>query len=172
MKRYKRKSFPVILIVIALALISYYAAQNQNAEISDISANTMKVTAVSDGDTFTGLTSDNEQVRVRIHGIDAPESRQAFGTKSKQYLSDLIFGKTVDIKIQSTDRYGRTVAWVYTPDGKDAAAEMLKAGMAWHYKQHNKSAEYAELEQEAQKAKRGLWADKNPVAPWEFRRQK
>jgi endonuclease YncB( thermonuclease family) len=171
MKLFRQKSFIFILIAVALAVFTYYNKQKEEAETANIPINSMKVVAVGDGDTFTGLTSDNEQVKVRIYAIDAPESKQPFGTKSKQYLSNLIFGKTVEIKVQSQDRYGRTVAWVYTPDGKDVAAEMLRAGMAWHYKHYNKSAEYAQFEQEARKAKHGLWADENPVAPWNFKKQ-
>jgi len=132
---------------------------------------TVKVVGVADGDTFTGLTEDNQQIKCRIYGIDAPEKKQAFGNRSKQTLSDLIFGEEVQIKIQNKDRYGRAVVWVVF-NGKDVSAEMLKAGMAWHYKQYSKDKDYAELEEQARQKKIGLWADKEPVAPWEFRRKK
>ena len=65
----------------------------------------MRVVGIADGDTFTGLTTDNKQVKCRIYGIDAPEKKQAFGSRSKQALSDLIFGENVHIKIQDKDRY-------------------------------------------------------------------
>jgi len=134
---------------------------------------TVRVISVSDGDTFRGLTADNKQIRFRIHGIDAPETKQAYGNRSKQYLSNLIFGKTVRIKIQTkADRYGRPVVWVYTLDGKDVGAEMLRAGMAWHYKQYDKSQAYARLENMARRGQRGLWRDKNPVPPWDYRRKR
>ena len=55
-------------------------------------------------------------------------------------------------------------------DGRDVSAEMLKVGMAWHYKQYSKDEEYAELENTARQQKIGLWADKNPVVPWEYRK--
>lgn len=171
-KRKRKKSLPVILFAVVIAVFTYYNEQKQDSETANIPANSLKVTAVADGDTFTGLTAENEQVKVRIYAIDAPEKKQAFGTKAKECLSDLIFGKTVTIKQQSKDRYGRTVAWVYTPDGKDVSAEMLRAGMAWHYTQYSQSAEYAAIEQEARQARRGLWSDKKPVAPWEFRKKK
>ena len=116
------------------------------------------------------MTKDNEEIKFRIYGIDAPEKHQAFGNKSQQYLSSLIFGETVGIKVQSTDQFGRQVVWVYTPDKKDVAAEMLKAGMAWHFKKYDKSKEYASLEDEAKLRRLGLWIDKNPIAPWNFRR--
>jgi len=131
---------------------------------------TVKVVGISDGDTFTGLTADNQQIRCRIYGIDAPEKKQAFGNRSKQYLSDLIFGKTVCIKIQrKSDRYGRPIVWVHTLGSQDVGGEMLKSGMAWHYKEYSDDAEYANLENQARNAKIGLWADKNAVAPWEWR---
>ena len=131
----------------------------------------VRVVGVSDGDTFTGLTADNQQIKCRIYGIDAPEKKQAFGNRSKQVLSDLIFDKQVKIKVQNKDRYQRAVVWVFTPDGKDVSAEMLRMGMAWHYKQYSKDNEYAELEKTARRQKVGLWADKAPVEPWEFRKQ-
>ena len=116
----------------------------------------VKVVGITDGDTFKGLTEDNQQVKCRIYGIDAPEKKQAFGQKSKQYLSDLIFGKTVNIKIQGKS-YERAVVWVYL-DNKDTSAEMIQAGMAWHSKKYSDDVEYAELENQARSQKIGLWA--------------
>jgi len=124
----------------------------------------VQVVSITDGDTFKGLTADKQEIKFRIYGIDAPETRsggaQPFCQKSKQTLSDLIFDKTVRIKIQNKDGWGRAVVWVYTPDGKDVSAEMIRAGMAWHFKKYSNDAEYAELENQARKQKIGLWADK------------
>ena len=130
----------------------------------------VKVVGIVDGDTFTGLTADNQQIKCRIYGIDAPEKGQAFGNRSKQTLSDLIFGKQVKIKIQGR-HYERAIVRVFTAEGKDVSAEMLKAGMAWHYKQYDKSKNYAQLENQARNERIGLWADKNPMEPWLFRKQ-
>ncbi len=132
----------------------------------------VKVVSITDGDTFKGLTNDNEEIKFRIHGIDAPEKHQAFGNRSTQHLADLIFGKTVCIKVQSVDFFGRSVVWIYTSDGKDVGAEMLKAGMAWHFKKYDKSKEYATMENEARLKGVGLWADKEPIEPWNFRKKK
>jgi endonuclease YncB( thermonuclease family) len=133
----------------------------------------VKVVGITDGDTFKGLTDEKQEIRFRIYGIDAPEKKQAFGNRSKQYLSDMIFGKTVVIKVQSRrDRYGRPIVWIYTPVGKDVSGEMLKAGMAWHFKRYDSSKEYAQYEDKARKTRIGLWADNNPVAPWDFRKSK
>ena len=131
----------------------------------------IKVISITDGDTFKGLTKKEKiEIKYRIYGIDAPEKKQDFGAKSKEYLSELIAGKTVGIKTDSQDGYGRYIVWVYTPEGKDVSAEMLKAGMAWHYKEYDSSELYETLEITAKKKKTGLWVYKAPVAPWDFRK--
>ena len=90
----------------------------------------VKVVGVSDGDTFTCVNDDNLQLKIRINGIDAPEKKQAFGNKSKELLSSLIFVKRINIDVQSKDSYGRYIAYVYSPEGKDVALLMLHEGMA------------------------------------------
>jgi micrococcal nuclease len=132
---------------------------------------TLKVISITDGDTFKGLTDDNKQIKIRLYAIDAPEKKQEFGNKSKQYLSNLIVGKTVGIKKKGKS-WDRVVALVYTPEGKDASAEMLKAGMAWHYKKYDHSTEYENDENIARKNKIGLWTNKNPTPPWVWRKTK
>jgi endonuclease YncB( thermonuclease family) len=94
----------------------------------------VKVIGISDGDTFTGLNSDNLQLKFRIHGIDAPEKKQAFGTKAREHLGSLIFGQNVTVDVNDQDRWGRYIATVATEDGKDVGKEMIQAGLAWHYK--------------------------------------
>ncbi|MBI3654045.1 MAG: thermonuclease family protein [Acidobacteria bacterium] len=135
---------------------------------------TGKVVGVADGDTITLLDPGNKQFKIRFQGIDAPESRQAFGQRSKQNLSDLVFGKTVTVEFEKTDRYGRTLGKVLL-DGKDINLEQLKAGLAWFYRHYqNELGEadrkaYDAAEAEAKKAKRGLWQDANPQPPWDYR---
>jgi len=131
----------------------------------------VKVVGISDGDTFTCINSDNLQLKVRIYGIDAPEKKQAFGNKSKEYLSSLIFGKVITINVQSLDSWGRYIAYVYTLDGDDVSLLMLKAGMAWHFVKYDNTLAYSNAELDARKFKRGLWYDKAPLAPWDFRTQ-
>ena len=131
----------------------------------------VQVVGITDGDTFKGLTQDKIEIRFRIFGIDAPEKNQAFSNRSKQYLSDLIYNKRVGIKVQKkNDGYGRPVVWVYTPDGQDVSAEMLRAGMAWHFKRYDNSDAYSALEQSARTKRIGLWQDINPTAPWNYRK--
>ncbi|MBO5563729.1 MAG: thermonuclease family protein [Bacteroidales bacterium] len=131
----------------------------------------VKVIGISDGDTFTCINDDNLQLKIRINGIDAPEKRQAFGNKSKEFLSSLIFGKKISIDVQSKDGYGRYIAYVYSPEGKDVALLMLHEGMAWHFTKYDNSKVYSDAENVARKAKRGLWTESSPIAPWDFRAQ-
>lgn len=132
---------------------------------------TGKVVGISDGDTFTLLTQDNAQLKVRLYGIDTPESKQPFGTVAKQYLSQLIFGKKVYYEVKDIDRYKRTVAVVFTQNGLNVNEEMIKAGYAWHYKQYDKNPDWDHLEKEARLKKAGLWVDKRALPPWEYRKQ-
>jgi endonuclease YncB( thermonuclease family) len=137
---------------------------------------TGRVVRIADGDTLTVLDALNVQHRIRLQGIDAPESHQAFGTQSKQNLSGLVFDKAVNAICDKTDQYGRSVCKIVL-DGKDINLEQIKAGMAWHYKdyQREQSPEdrelYARAEDEARAARRGLWVDANPTEPSEFRRE-
>ena len=132
----------------------------------------VKVIGISDGDTFDGLTQDKIEIRFRIYGIDAPEKKQAFSDKSKKYLSDLIYGEKVSIKVQKKrDGFGRPIVWVYTPSGKDVGAEMLKAGMAWHFKEYDNSQEYAEIENAAKANRIGLWGHTSQIPPWDYRKK-
>ena len=130
-----------------------------------------RVVKVADGDTITILDAANAQHKIRFHGIDAPEKSQAFGQKSKQHLSSLVFGKDVRVKYKSRDKYGRVLGTVYV-DGKDVNLEMIRAGLAWHYKRYDKNPAYAAAENEARAARRGLWSEANPIPPEEFRHGK
>lgn len=127
-----------------------------------------KVVGITDGDTLT-ILRDQEQVKVRLSEIDAPERRQPFGAKSKQSLSDLCFGKTATLDEGGQDRYGRTIARVHC-DGIDANAEQVRRGMAWVYDRYVTDRELYKLQDEAQASGRGLWADAARVPPWEWRR--
>jgi endonuclease YncB( thermonuclease family) len=129
-----------------------------------------KVVGVHDGDTLTVLTAAKESVKVRLYGIDAPESKQAFGARAKQELSELAFAKDARVDVQSKDRYGRTVGRVFVGP-VDVNAEMVKRGFAWWYKAYAKKDSLLDAaERAARKAGAGLWADKAPVAPWDFRK--
>lgn len=130
-----------------------------------------KVIGVMDGDTFD-LLNGTEKVRVRLEGIDSPEKGQPFGNNAKKALSDLCFGKNVQVAVNNKDRYGRAIARVYLPDGRCVNEEMLRQGMAWHFKRYSNDAHWARIESSARRARKGLWADPRPVAPWEWRSQR
>ena len=122
------------------------------------------VVSVLDGDTIDVLHNGQAE-RIRLSGIDCPEKGQAFGKKAKQFTSTLIHGKEVTIQVLRKDRHGRTVADVVLPDGTNVSRELLRAGLAWWYRQYSKDESLGTLEVEAQQAKRGLWADPNPIPP-------
>lgn len=127
-----------------------------------------RVVGVHDGDTVTLLTTEKRQFKIRLAQIDAPESRQAFGQRSKQSLSDLVFNKTIRVEKETTDKYGRLVGTLYV-DGLDVNREQVHRGMAWAYRQYLHDPSLIEVEAEARKARTGLWADANPMPPWEYR---
>ena len=130
-----------------------------------------KVVAIADGDTFTLLTADKQQVKIRLAEIDAPESGQPYGNKSKQILSGLIFGKDVRVAVQTKDRYGRTVGRPYVGD-LDICAEMVRLGAAWAYRQYLKDQSLLTLESDSRAHGRGLWgtSEAQAMPPWEWRR--
>jgi Micrococcal nuclease (thermonuclease) homologs len=130
-----------------------------------------RVVKVSDGDTITVLTVEKQQVKVRLHGIDAPESKQAFGEKSRLALAELVAGKDATVTVETKDRYGRVVGRVVV--GKtDANLAQVAAGMAWWYRAYaKKDTALRDAESAAREARRGLWSDPNPVPPWDWRKQ-
>lgn len=128
-----------------------------------------KVVHIADGDTITVLDANKTQHKIRLEGIDAPEHHQAFGTKSKERIAEKVAGKEVVVIWKSKDRYGRILGDVYLGD-RHINLEMVQDGMAWHYKQYSKSKELAEAEDEARREKKGLWVDKNPMPPRDFRK--
>jgi len=127
-----------------------------------------RVVRVADGDTITVLAAGNVQEKIRFHGIDAPEKDQAFGQKSKQRLSDYVFGKDVTVTWKSKDKYGRILGTVWL-GSTDINLQMLRDGYAWHYKRFDSNPTYAAAEAEARQMRRGLWIDPNPLPPEEFR---
>jgi len=129
------------------------------------------VIAISDGDTLTVLHGE-QQVKIRLAEIDAPERKQPFGTRSRQALADLCFKVKATVRPLQKDRYGRTVARVECK-GQDAGVAQVAEGMAWVYRAYAPAGSmlYA-VEMDAKLGKKGLWADPAPVAPWEWRRNK
>lgn len=135
------------------------------------------VVGVSDGDTIKLLDDSRHQHTIRLIGIDAPEKPQAFGQRSKQSLSEMIYKRRASVQWSKRDKYGRIVGKVLTQDGTDVCLAQITRGMAWHYKKYmnEQSPEdrekYASAEVAARDTKVGLWQDETLVPPWEWRRR-
>lgn len=130
-----------------------------------------QVVKIADGDTLTVLDQARVQHKIRLAGIDAPERSQAFGTQARNALAAKVFRQTVRVDITDTDRYGREVGRVFCAN-RFINADMVLEGFAWRYPQWDKPGEFAPLEADARRHRRGLWADSHPVPPWEFRKVK
>ncbi len=129
-----------------------------------------KIVGITDGDTLTVLR-DLEQIKVRLAEIDTPEKAQPYGQRAKQSLSDMCFGRQARIEDKGHDRYGRTIGRVWCA-GVDANAKQVQWGMAWVYDRYVTDRSLYALQDDARAARRGLWADADPVRPWEWRKAK
>lgn len=131
------------------------------------------VVGISDGDTLTarcGEPGAYEQVKIRLGGIDAPESGQPFGQNSKRNLSDLCYQVEARITPRTTDRYKRTVADVECR-GADAGQFQVRSGYAWVFEKYDRGYDHLyPLQDEAMRANRGLWSEGRAVAPWAWRK--
>jgi len=137
-------------------------------------ANAALYAATLTGRTARILTKGNVQHKIRLQGIDAPERAQAYGTKSKEHLSDLVAGRFVVVEYDKRGGYGRIVAKVLS-GGEDTCLEQVSAGYAWHYRKYQNEQTatdrqlYSEAEIKARNAKRGLWQDPHAIPPREYR---
>lgn len=135
-----------------------------------------KVVHVSDGDSMIVQVNETK-LRVRMHGIDAPERTQSYNRKARQSLVELVADRTVTVQYDKEDKYGRIVGKVLV-NGTDAGLVQLQRGMAWFYRFYQDElapedrAAYAQAEAAARRERRGLWAGSDPVPPWEFRRKR
>ena len=144
---------------------------------------TGRVVAVTDGDTIKVLDADNTEHKIRLTGIYAPERNQPYGNASRKYLASLVAGKEVFVESNKNDRYGRVLGkvWVQPSDCPicdktlDANYAQLLAGMAWWYRYYAQEqtpedrGRYDSAEDEAKARGRGLWAEPNPINPYEWR---
>lgn len=150
-------AFSLVVVILPPAL---FAAQIQG-----------KVIRVLDGDTIEVL-QEQQPVRVRLLNIDAPEKKQPFGRWSTNQLKALLAGQSVTVSYTQTDRYGRILGQVITANGTEANRQQVQKGAAWVYYRYNTDNSLPALQREAQTQKRGLWADNQPVPPWEWRHKK
>ena len=156
------------------------ATSDATAQANEI---TGKVVGIIDGDTIDILTSDKTTIRIRLNGIDAPETGQPFGKNGKQFLSEFIGGQIVRVVTHGEDRYGRTIGDVYLKDdgGPNALPgatlpdwevnrELVQNGLAWHYKKYSSDINLEMDEITARDRKLGLWSDARHVPPWGWRK--
>lgn len=131
-----------------------------------------KVIGVKDGDTIDVLLDGNVKETIRLAHIDCPEKKQDFGMRAKQFTSDFCYGKIVKIvETSKRDRSGRMIALVYQ-NNKCLNQVLVSNGLAWHFKKYSKDMSYDHLEQNARIAKKGLWIDPYPIAPWDWRKSR
>ena len=159
-------SYKIVLLLVLLACSS-----SNKIKPNEISG---QVIAIKDGDTIE-ILYDGKPMTIRLAHIDCPEIKkgQPFGKAAKQYTSDLCFGQTVTvINERKFDRYKRLIAVVINEKGENINKELVKAGLAWHFKKYSKDDSYADLETVARQNKVGLWADDNPTPPWNWRKPK
>jgi len=155
--------------VLLLLLCLYTSLINPRA--TALQSPTGRVIKIVDGDTYDILIN-GKQLRIRMDGIDAPERGQPYSKISKEYLGRLCDGETIRLEIKSKDRFGRTVAKSWVSGNRELGAEMIRAGMAWHFKKYSDDIRLGRLEQQARQERVGLWADPKPIAPWDYRKMK
>lgn len=131
-----------------------------------------RVVKVFDGDSFV-MRSGDERVDVRVFGIDAPEKGQPFSQKARSRSRELLDGEEVVVRVTTPrDVHGRVVGEVFLEDGRSYAHVIVGEGLAWQFRRYSNDPAVAALERDAQRARRGLWRDRDPEPPWEFRRRK
>jgi len=169
-------------ILLPLCLLLFPVLVFAKEPIRTLSGSVVKV---ADGDTIT-VNSEGTKLKVRLYGIDAPETAkinkrtgkvnkqgQPYGEEAFQALSGKVMGKQVRLEVMAIDRYKRAVSIVYLGE-TNVNQGMVSAGWAWAYRRYldrPHASEYLEAEETARSARRGLWKDRNPEPPWEFRRE-
>jgi micrococcal nuclease len=148
------------------------ATLSNNEDPNKESHSGYKVIGIKDGDTFV-LLIDGKAQTVRLAHIDCPEKKQPFGNKAKQFSSDLCFGKFVELVHNNKyDRNKRLIAEILLVDGTNINKELVRNGLAWHFKKYSNDTEYAKLEIEARKNQIGIWSESNATAPWTWRKNR
>ncbi|HBE40414.1 MAG TPA: nuclease [Bacteroidales bacterium] len=156
-----KESFVLIIYLLIITSLN-----GQDSDITVGSNVSGKVISILDGDTYDLLVDGNRTILIRMEGIDAPDRGMPFFNVAKQHLAELYFNKHVTIKVNDIDNYGRFISNTYLNDKKDLSQEMIKVGLAWHFKKYNSDPVLSRLEIEARNLKKGLWIDKKPIPPW------
>jgi endonuclease YncB( thermonuclease family) len=167
-----RRAVLMLTLVIAASSGSY-------AKTGDGEAYTGRVLEIVDGNTLKVVDQFQQQHNIRLAGIDAPETEQAFGTKAREALFAKVHGKEIDVQVIDMDRFGHEIVYVYAGAKIPINPDLVREGFAWRNPQYDKRSRVARAEgvftaaeKDAREHKRGLWADPHPIPPWEFRRAK
>lgn len=147
-------------------LIAFFLCTANAAQVETFNA---KIIAVMDGDTVLILRAGHKPEKVRMLNIDAPEKNQPYGQQSRQALASLVLKRQAEVQITAHDQYGRLLGQI-SVDGRNINEEQVKQGMAWEYSGFHSNRVYVALQSEAQQARRGLWAQASPQAPWQWRK--
>lgn len=165
--RHNRSSTVALTLLLLSALLYLPAAEAQEPATRQTIHG--RVVEVTDGDSFT-IQQPTGYTRIRLFGVDAPESGQAHGEKAAAFLSRTIAGRLLTIRVVDRDPYGRLVAIVESGNGTTLNEMLLEEGHAWWYREYAPQQQrYEELEASARRNQRGLWANSGPVAPWKWR---
>ncbi|GHT82479.1 hypothetical protein AGMMS49960_09220 [Betaproteobacteria bacterium] len=166
------RAFSLLVLVSALLALAFAPpaearskARKRHAAVSGT------VAAVADGDTLTVVDKRARRIIIRLAEIDAPERCQPYGGQARKLLTELALHRAVKVEVIDIDQYGRRVGKVSV----DGAAEtvnriLLRRGLAWVYASYTQDATLKTLEREAAAARLGLWADKKPQPPWQWRK--
>lgn len=179
-------SLILVLLVLKLSCLRHpFKLKPRTTQSKDSKAHVSKdfsglVVGVIDGDTIDVLVDNSGErqasgskftARVRLADIDCPEKGQPFGQRAKQATSGLCFGKMVRVRGERKDRNGRLLGEVILPDGKSLNEELIRLGYAWWFERYSTKTALQAIQSEARDARRGLWAEENPVPPWDWRKR-
>lgn len=157
------KSFVVCFVLVALSVANCATGHEQQMTISG------QVIKVRDGDTIE-ILYEGKPLVIRLAHVDCPEKKQPFGNNAKQFTASLCFGQIVTVQNKNEfDKYGRLIGVIINSNKDTVNLELVRAGLAWHFKKYSSDKLYAEMETIARTKQIGLWADKNPIAPWNWR---
>lgn len=161
----------ILRSLICLTLILFLTQQAEGNELL-----TGKVTEISDGDSFTFLSSDGDIRNIRLYGVDCPNIQQPYGKEATQFAERKLLGKEISVMpIVEKDKYGRTIALVMGPDGSLLNQALVQEGLAWvsgKYCKIQMCPEWAKEQSIAKRSRRGLWKDPNPIPPWQWRKNR